>query len=120
MSDINMLVQENLEAVKDHLNRHKGKYLAAVALGALGTKLAHDGKGKLDHFRHKNNIVNHLKNNKEVYTGATAGALSSLISSKGSKHRLAKLGVSTGIGALGGALLKNDALRNELSRQSKK
>jgi hypothetical protein len=115
MSDINSLICEDLQAIKNHLLKHGYKY----ALGSIAGALAgHQAIGAYDKFKaHRkadagHTVLNHLAKHKETYGGAALGAASSLLSSGKSdiKHRAKSAAVSAMGGGLAGSILKNHEL----------
>ena len=113
MSDINYIITElSLDDVTNHIMTHKKKYLTGALAGliALGTHHGYNfGKRKFKEHRVgtkqkllKHKILDHLNKNREAYTGAAVGGLSSIVSSKEVpfSHKLGR-GV---IGAIGGGL----------------
>lgn len=116
MSDINTLILEDLQAIKNHLLKHGYKYALGSIAGALAGNRAIAAYDKYkthqaqQHPKHP--ILNHLAKHKETYGGAALGAASSLLSSGKSdiKHRAKSAAVSAMGGGLAGSILKNHEL----------
>ena len=113
MSDINTIITElSLQDIVDHIGQHRKQYLTGLLALAGGLGAAHTYKlGKRAWNRHQwhkkqkkvgTKIWNHLNRNREAYTGAAIGGISSVLSSKGEPTSTKlKRGL---IGSIGGGL----------------
>ena len=116
MSNINDLILEDLQAIKNHLLKHGYKYALGSIAGALAGNRAIDAYDKYKaHRAHQHTshpVLNHLAKHKETYGGAALGAASSLLSSGKSdiKQRAKSAAISAMGGGLAGSLLKNHEL----------